>query len=1183
MKKYLLRLLCVPIIFLHGLTAQATVVSVPGVNGITFDDAVPSVTLTADFQIFGLNVSPDGLTLKYETNVFSIYGNANVTVGTDVIAVSLSDEAAPGFIVNNAIVTQVIFGVSASFDLKSLSISPDNLTFAFDTQDEVFEMYGNVTSTFDGESIAVSLGDDGNPGLLVNNGVLEHINLGVTADFTLYGLEFSPDALTFEWDNSGGYFEMYGEATATFGGESIDIVMGDSDNPGMIVDGGSIKHINLGVTADFTLHGLEFSPDALTFEWDNTKSRFELYGSATMSLEGEDVIIDLGDTDVSGITIKDGTLKHIHISITESFSLKGLTVDANPIGMKWDGGLNYILYGDVLLSIDGESIEANIGTSGDPGIKIHNGVLKHINMGITADFDLKALSFSPNGLTFKWNKLGDYFEMYGEATTTFGEESIDVVMGDSDDPGIIVDGGNIEHINLGITADFTLNGLGFSPDALTFEWDHTKSRFELYGSATMSLEGEDVIIDLGDTDDPGIAIKGGTLKHINIAITESFSLKGLTIDANPIGMKWDGGQNYILYGDILLSIGGESVEADIGTSSDPGITIKNGNLESFAATINSDFKLGTLEVEVQETSVEMTGSKFHLTGILKATELWSIEIDLGQDGGLGLEIDVSGSHNAFLLDDFAIEVDNVGLGAIDIKELRVEFLNNTIHEAVAKVYFPPGWEIEADLLFKGNPAKLDDIDISWEADNIDAAIPVGETGIELVYLDGEIGNLTNGTITLDGHRIHGMYFNGSLGMTFGGPFALAGYSASLLYNLDEVNVTHSRLYMSASMLVGAYKHSGKWHSLLGDGNINADLRWNRYYKIKASVNIPSDPIVQGKFSAKVTSSGNFGALADVTLKVPESVPIIGGKRLGSVDGGLRYIHNNLGSSYAAGWASYKFIGTHHVGARYNFKSRKVSVIGSGTISNIKTEINNLKSSSENPWVKNVKSFKLPQRKTSMLVELDFGTLVDEAYLTVIGPDGFYNLKEIDITEIADTLAPLAELGDDFTTITNDSTATFLIVNHFPDYDDEHHVQTTLNPGSYDIMVSYMNTEGVDSVGINVNYFHPNPFGTITSAENGDGSIDLNLDYWAHEPDSSTIHLYVNTTDTAYNGELFGVVEFGLADENGYGGLEVNYISTQIPHGDSICFYFSIEGSNNVPYFSVITEPIEYIAPLHGTI
>lgn len=227
------------------------------------------------------------------------------------------------------------------------------------------------------------------------------------------------------------------------------------------------------------------------------------------------------------------------------------------------------------------------------------------------------------------------------------------------------------------------------------------------------------------------------------------------------------------------------------------------------ATISSDFKLGNLEVEVEDAFFEVYDGTFYLQGFLVITQVWSVGLDLGSEEGSGLAIDVSGHTPKFELDDFAIEVDNVGVGNIDINQLRIEFSDNTISEAIADIHFPMDWEVAADLSFVGNPARLDGIDISWEATSLSSVIKIGATGVSVIRIQGSLQNLTNDHVTLTDNLYwysHGqahampqvtttdnMYFSGSMDLVYGGPVSLAGHQASFLYNSNTVRISSFRL------------------------------------------------------------------------------------------------------------------------------------------------------------------------------------------------------------------------------------------------------------------------------------------------------------------------------------------------------------------------------------------------------
>ncbi|MCE7993068.1 MAG: hypothetical protein HEP71_13860, partial [Roseivirga sp.] len=148
---------------LNKLNATETVV--PGVSGITFDDSVPSVTITDDFTVDGMTISPQGLTLTYASDVFKLFGAATVKLGTDEITVSFGTAGSPGLQVTGGSLDYVSMGLTADFELKSMSFSPNGLTFEWDSTSGNFEMYGAATVSFDSETVTVGLGDATTPGI----------------------------------------------------------------------------------------------------------------------------------------------------------------------------------------------------------------------------------------------------------------------------------------------------------------------------------------------------------------------------------------------------------------------------------------------------------------------------------------------------------------------------------------------------------------------------------------------------------------------------------------------------------------------------------------------------------------------------------------------------------------------------------------------------------------------------------------------------------------------------------------------------------------------------------------------------------------------------------------------------------------------------------------------------------
>ena len=1179
-----------------------------------------NLSVSADFTLKSLSFSPDALTFQWDstTDNFEMFGGADVSFDSETMTIGLGDADSPGIEINAGTVEKVNLSLTADFNLKSLSFSPDALTFQWDSTTDNFEIFGGANVSFDSETMTIGLGDADSPGIEINSGTVEKVNLSVTADFNLKSLSFSPDALTFQWDSTTDNFEMYGEVDVSFDSETIQVFLGNPIEPGIEINAGTITKINFGVTADFTMKGLTFSPQGLSFLWNRSQNLFEMYGGADLSFDGQSLSVSLGTSGNPGIKIASGKVEQIHTGITADFSMKGMSFTTDGLTFWWDRGSGHFeMFGSAATTFEGESISVSMGNASDPGLIVNNGRVTHINLGVTADFTLKTMEFEADGLTYHWDSQHDQYEIYGSTSAKFDGESIAISLGNNSDPGIVVRNNVIQHINMGLSGDFNLKAMSFKPDNLTFQYDRNQNHFEMYGSADLVVEGHDAGISMGTNANPGLVFKNGVLQQINVAITENFTLKGLTIKTDNLGVEWSKGTNHFnFYGDIELDIANESINADMGTSSDPGMQFRNGNLHSMDVTVNSDFKIGNLEVTTRDVEVKYISSKFYMTGEIEVDEVWSVIVDLGEGGSNGLEIDASHHPDKLKLTDFKIEVDHVDLGAIDFKKVEISFRNDVIHDAELDVSIPPGYEVDAKMTFAGSPAKLNSIDISFDANSFSSAIPVGDTGIELVHMEGGMFNLADPSKTVvefvqvGAFRqpivFNGVYFKGSTAFTFGGPVSLAGNSAALLYNRDDVILSGSGVFLRAGLLIGAYRHStNNWRSILGDGSISMNLQWGRYYSVGATMNIPSDPLVEFTANAKLASNGTFDALMRVKLKVPHSVPVVGGKTLGSVDGAIRYNKRDINGSYGAGWASYWFFGRHHFGARYRFGPRKVDVIGSGTVSSIQRQVNrelggvanntnpfegssaNLgdlegENSENTEWVKDVRTFQVPANKSSMFVEVDMGQLVDEAYVSVIGPDGFYDVYEIEKTDLGEDVPPAMEVQDRIVKFAADSAVNLLIMNHEPENDSLQQQFSTLTPGDYDLLISYRASNNVDSVGVRAHHFHPESFGDISATQLANGLVNLDMEYWAAMPDSTVLSVFWNDT-ASYGGHNIAVLDYGQPDELGFAETELLFNTSQSVHNDSIYFYFVLQDSTNSPVYSDITPGIKHISPASGQV
>ncbi|WP_152286042.1 hypothetical protein [Flavicella marina] len=1096
--------------FFLSLCASAQNFSIDGITGISFSesDSNYNLTITESFTAYGILVAPNNVTLNYNSvdNSFDISGAVEISFDDEVINTDLE------LSVSNRVIESLLFDINNDFQFKDLTISPDTFGFEWDKTNQQFEMFGTIDSSIESNDISLSLGDADSPGIIIQNGIVESIDMRVTSNFDLYDLTLNPNDLTFSYNKSSDQFEMYGNLTVTFDSESMDVNLGDSDSPGLLYKTSSIEALQFGITADFELKGITFSPENLSFDWDKNNNYFEIYGALNSTIDGNDLALSLGDSDT-------------------------------------------------------------------PGLVITNGILTDFNAGITADFNLKGFEFKPTDLTFQYTKSSNQFEMYGALDVAFDGESVAVNLGDASVPGLIYKNKIVEEINFGVTEDFRLKNLLIKADNLTFFYKKSGNQFEMYGDIKITFSSNTVEADMGDSSDPGFIYKNGKITQVNIGITEDFKMSGLHIQAKDLGVEWQSDNVYHVFGDADLSIAHESIDADFGTSSDPGFIIRDDHWHYFNVDINSDIKLGNLEVIAKDLDIKYDG-KFEVTGELEVKEVFSLAVTLGKGNQAGLEVDVSGSEPRFKVEDLTIDIEHANLGALDLKQLKLEFNSHGIVESDVKVTFPEGWEVDADLKFAGNPAKIDAIDIAYRADNLAEAIEIFE-GVQLTYLEGNVKNITHPSK---------LEVGGTIGTIYGGGFTLAGKSATFLEMTDEVTVTKSSFDIKGDVNVGAYRSgTNSWHSILGHGDIDFYARFGHYVKVNADAKYPGDPLIEADINAYLDNHGHFDALLDVEFIVPHWVPFIGGKHYGSIDGAVRYKKGYLHDSFGAAWVRIKtFWHTYHVGAKYNFGSRHVSSIGSGSISSIQRTIQNdeRKGNSKKTAATTsvVHTFTVPQpTPNSMLIDIDWDGEVSEALVHVIGPEGIYELTKAVVLEENDiSTTPTMGYEENMTTIVKDTVTTFLLTTPSA-FSQEEIIHSDLIQGRYQLVISFPDvaTE-IDTIQIKPKWQFP--AAEITATKNDENEFDLDIAYWSSLPDSTYVSFYANTTASYEDSRLINHIKASNFDDEGYGVESLTYAPHTFENTtNDLYFYAVIEDGVNPPLTSEITSSYSHTPDLHGTI
>ena len=631
------------VLLLASVASFAQTFTIPGISGISFDESGTDYTanITDDFTAFGVTIAPQSLNLDYTaaTNSFSITGTVENQFDGNTINSTMN------FTIVNQNLTGLSFDISGDFDLDGLTFSPTSLTFQYDTTTSLFEMFGDASISFDGNTIALNLGDDATPGIEIDNGSLEKVNSTLTADFTINSLDFSPDNLSFQYNSTSSLYEMFGDATISFDSNTIDITLGDNSDPGIEIVSGSLQQLNASISTDFTINGLDFSPNGLTFKYESSSSLYEIFGSASIAFDSNTIDIVLGDDSDPGIEISSGSLQQLNASISTDFTINGLDFSPDGLTFKYESSSTlYEIFGSASIAFDSNTIDIVLGDDSDPGIEISSGSLQQLSASITADFTINDLDFSSNGLTFQYDASASHYELFGDASVSFDSNTLDVGLGNDSEPGIVIDGGTLESLNLSVSADFDLAGLTITPEDLTFIYNETSQKYVMFGLATISMDGNDIKLILGTESNPGLVFEQGSVNYINATINADFNMKSLTFKSNGLGFIYDSqsaGGLYSIFGETDVTFDSETVSITLGDASSPGFEYHSNEVQKIDIGVTADFTMKGIEFNPQGFNFEYdrVGDQFEMFGTIKSKiEGNSIDLSLGDSDDPGLVI-----------------------------------------------------------------------------------------------------------------------------------------------------------------------------------------------------------------------------------------------------------------------------------------------------------------------------------------------------------------------------------------------------------------------------------------------------------------------------------------------------------------------------------------------------------------
>jgi hypothetical protein len=633
----------------------------------------------------------------------------------------------------------------------------------------------------------------------------------------------------------------------------------------------------------FEVGKLTFTPSTLSFAdptpADTTNAQVKLQGqlsfpdvpllsSVTANVTGTNYVI----ADHTGITVTGAT-------ITKSFDFSQVTV-AGSITVGYNKPTNtYTFGGDVKVTTKPQDTSGNVALNNvQAGLRaaVVNGQLDQFGFDVSASCQIFGLTVSTVGssgqpFTFEYNLATQEFELSGGLNLQFNGDTVTADFGTAAQPGIVIQNGQLTHLNATVSGNLTLFGASISSPGLTFQYDRVSDQFEMYGGLKLSIPTGNttqvITAQMGSASNPGLVIVDGQLTQLNMGLSGSFDLYGLHLVVNNAGVQWQKADNTFLID-------------------------------------------GTFIVDFQ---------------------VFQMTVGLGNAANAGLEI-VNGK---FDVENVTFELDNASLGPIMLKQLKVTYAadGNSYDLGVSGfVGLPGGYTVGGKLdLVQG---RVHDIALSYS--NYEG-VAIGDTGLYLNELSGSVSNIdTPGNIVVTAH----------MAVTWGGTFTLFGQEVKLFRAEGDITADANELILAGTVQVGAYStdNGATWNDVAGSGDAKLTLDWGDHlYSLHVDVNGLFGFIdLRGDLTFDAGNEIKFLATADVVI--PPQVPFIGGDTLGGIGFYFDHVFAHDGiptSTTIAAWVDLDVIWPIEVGFQIVWDDADpngaFSFIGANTIDGFKRE------------------------------------------------------------------------------------------------------------------------------------------------------------------------------------------------------------------------------------------------------
>ncbi len=320
--------------------------------------------INAQFTVDAVTFYATNLEFDYvaATNVFSMSGTVGVTLlGLDNLSVTFGDSSADpqtdaghhyGIIINNGTLTQLDASVNANFSVDGTTIFAKNLDFDYsrdiNTGTSLFTLTGTagVDLPADIGEVEATFGANGDPGVVVVNGSLVSLDMTISANIGIAGINLAQANFVFTYTAASGVFTLNGSATAAIAVDGVNCSLAvdlggtapdGTQTQGLVVQNGVLETLNMTIVGNFSIASLNLSSVnfVMTYEPASyvngvyTPDEFMMAGTASLNLYNVITVnIDLGHNGQPGLLVENGTLETLDFTLDSSINfLNDLTAN----------------------------------------------------------------------------------------------------------------------------------------------------------------------------------------------------------------------------------------------------------------------------------------------------------------------------------------------------------------------------------------------------------------------------------------------------------------------------------------------------------------------------------------------------------------------------------------------------------------------------------------------------------------------------------------------------------------------------------------------------------------------------------------------------------------------------------------------------------------------------------------